>query len=318
MHDLPVFIDILTYGEILNMIPVSEGLSETKKYKIVTAEGNNFFLKMYSIDVYNRLKGEFKLLKMFANRGIPIAQPIDFGICREGAFVLFEWVDGQSLGYSLLHSSPEKGYELGFQVGSILHRIHSVTLPSLGNSLPHTWLSLFESVLHTFYFSENKELFPPIIESCLTYVVEHFELLHSTSTKILHGDYCANNIIVHTSGLVVIDFALIISNSNNLYYDIASSLVIEDKYKNYSSGIIYGYFMCDPSLETWRKIKLCCAALILLSFSAKSENFNACLTRDFFNGAIKSVIYLEWFQNSCDIPTWYISRKHSTQTQQIY
>jgi len=65
----------------------------TKKYYVETATNEKLLLRIADISQYDKKKKEFEVMKRLAASGVPVSQPVEFGICNNGQSVysLFTW-----------------------------------------------------------------------------------------------------------------------------------------------------------------------------------------------------------------------------------
>ena len=62
---------------------IDKGWSEDRKYCVVTDDGQNYLLRISSLDRLERKRREFGKMSEAAQLGIPMCRPIEFGICEE-------------------------------------------------------------------------------------------------------------------------------------------------------------------------------------------------------------------------------------------
>ena len=123
--------DIVGYSSFIKIEPVNKGWSSDKKYYIETMKEKNLLLRVADISDYDRKKVEFGMMKQVANLGVPMSQPLDFGICNNGknVYSLFTWCDGEDAELVLPQLTEAEQYELGIKSGKILKQIHSISAP---------------------------------------------------------------------------------------------------------------------------------------------------------------------------------------------
>jgi len=68
------------------------------------------------------------MMKQVAALGVPMSQPIDFGICDNGKSVysLLTWCDGEDAETILPRLTETEQYVLGIKSGDILRLAHSI------------------------------------------------------------------------------------------------------------------------------------------------------------------------------------------------
>lgn len=75
-----MFIENLISKEIIN-----KGWSGDKKYRVSSSDGSVYLLRISPLAKHERRKREFDKMCEVAKLGIPMAAPLEFGIC-DGAF----------------------------------------------------------------------------------------------------------------------------------------------------------------------------------------------------------------------------------------
>ena len=61
--------------------------------------------------------------------GIPMCQPVEFGICEEGVYSLKSWIEGKDAEKEIINFSDKQVYEYGYEAGIILRKLHSIAAP---------------------------------------------------------------------------------------------------------------------------------------------------------------------------------------------
>ncbi|MCL2774951.1 MAG: phosphotransferase [Oscillospiraceae bacterium] len=117
------------YGTIVKSEPITKGWSEDKKYCVTTTDGAKYLLRISPISQYETKKLLLYMTEQIAALGIPMRVPAEFGICDEGVYSIYSWIDGEDLETVLPKLSETEQYALGIQAGKILKRIHSIPIP---------------------------------------------------------------------------------------------------------------------------------------------------------------------------------------------
>ncbi|MFZ2256748.1 MAG: aminoglycoside phosphotransferase family protein [Clostridiaceae bacterium] len=108
---------------------ITRGWSEDAKYQVTLMDGITYFLKISSIDQYDRKKAGFELLQEVATLGIPMSRPIAFGVCSEGVYTLQSWIEGLDGEDIIPLRTASELAALGMEAGQILKKIHSLGAP---------------------------------------------------------------------------------------------------------------------------------------------------------------------------------------------
>jgi len=121
------YIDI-TFSKVEN---INKGCSGERKYYIETIYGKPMMMRLSDISGYDNKQKLFDIMKKVSEFGIPVPNPIDYGICEDGKSVclLTELCYGDDLEDLLPSLSMTEQYKHGINVGKILRNIHSIPAP---------------------------------------------------------------------------------------------------------------------------------------------------------------------------------------------
>lgn len=72
------------YQDIIGGKPIEKGWSGDRKYCATTADGSKYLLRLSPLEKHDRRKREFDKMCEVAALSIPMAQPVEFGVCAEG------------------------------------------------------------------------------------------------------------------------------------------------------------------------------------------------------------------------------------------
>ena len=109
--------------------PIQKGWSDDKKYRIRDEKGNSYLLRLSHASQYEGKKREFFNMKQAAALGVPMCQPLDFGLCEEGVYSIQSWIDGVEAEAIMETFPKEKQYRYGWEAGQALRKIHSIPSP---------------------------------------------------------------------------------------------------------------------------------------------------------------------------------------------
>lgn len=297
------FKDIPNYHTFHKIEPVNKGWSSDKKYYITTTCGEHCLLRITDIAEFSKKKEEYDLICIISKLGIPMSQPIDFGICNDGnsVFMLLSWIDGEDAESVLGALSEEEQYALGVKAGRILKRIHTLSAPATQEE----WEQRFNRKID---IKIQKYLTCGIKidgeEKILSYIEENRNLLKNRPQSIHHGDYHVGNMILSKSGkLSIIDFNRFDYGDpweefNRIVWCAACS-------KHFATGRIDGYFDNSVPYLFWQLLAL------YISSNTLSSIYWAIL---FGNREITTMLnqardVLHWYDNMENpIPCWYIQK----------
>ena len=295
IHDIP------GYTDFIKIEPVNKGWSSDKKYYIETADVKHLLLRVADVAEYDRKKNEFDMMRHVAALGIPMTQPVDFGVCNSGKSVyqLLTWIDGEDAEKMLPLLSETEQYVLGLKAGKILKQMQSLfASPTSSN-----WLNGYGRKIDG-YINQYKECGMPFEGDnyFFEYIAANRHLMDNRSTCFSHDDYHPGNMILTGKNeLYIIDFQRFREVEP---YHAMSGLVFTAAYSpHFATGQIHGYFEGDPPMEFWRLLALYMSAIAVnalpWSIPFGQEEIN------FANKQINNILH--WFNNmQTPVPIWYL------------
>lgn len=293
--------DILGYNSFLKIELVNKGWSSDKKYCIETVDGKKLLLRVADLSHYDRKKAEFEMMKQIAALGIPMSQPLDFGICNNGKSVysLLTWCDGEDAEAVLSRLTEIEQYELGIKSGKILRLVHSISAPNEQEE----W-----SVRFNRKASNKIEKY----KSCgikidgddkiIGYIENNRYLLSDRPQCYQHGDYHVGNMIISPyNTLSIIDFNRFdFGDPWEEFNRIVWSATVSP---HFATGQLNGYFGGKPPIDFFKSLAFYISSNTLSSIHwAISLGENEITT---MKNQAKDV--LSWFDNMNNpVPTWYL------------
>ncbi|MHC0038799.1 aminoglycoside phosphotransferase family protein [Pseudoneobacillus sp. C159] len=198
--------DIKNYASFEKIEPIHKGWSSDKKYYIETKSSEKLLLRMADSSKFDNKKSEFERMKVLAERGLPISQPIDFGVCDGGMSVysLFTWCDGEDAAIVLPRLTEKEQYQLGVKSGQVLREIHQIPAPKEQED----WGTFFNRKIDRKIKSYTECLIKfEDDDKIMAYIKENRYLLHGRPQSFQHGDYHVGNMVISSVGeLSIIDF----------------------------------------------------------------------------------------------------------------
>ena len=295
-----MFNDIPNFETFTKIDLITKGMASDKKYHVITSDNRQLLLRISDIVEYDQKNTEFEIIKTASELGIPMSQPIDFGICNNGknVYSLLSWIDGRELEFALPSISKTEQYVCGLKSGRILRKIHAIPAPNDTDDWATRYFRVIDERLDAF----RAEGIP--FDGCrktLAFLENNRHLLKGRLQCRHHGDYHEGNMILASSGeLSIIDWHCVdFDNYGDPWYEFNR---IGVSFPMFASGQIDGYFDNKPPEEFW----------ILLAYYLAASAITSIVWAKYFASERLSAILqlnldiLRWFNNMENfIPTWY-------------
>lgn len=84
----------MLFERILHKTPIDKGWSGDKKYRVTTDDGGKYLLRVSPPEKHDRRKQAFARMQQAASLGIPMARPVEFGVCDDGVYTIEQYVAG--------------------------------------------------------------------------------------------------------------------------------------------------------------------------------------------------------------------------------
>jgi len=285
---------------------LDKGWSKDRKFYIETENGQRLLLRIAHIDAYDHKLTGFNMMRRVAALGVPMSQPVDFGVCNNGdnVYSLSTWCDGKDAEAALQLFSKTEQYDLGVSSGKILKVMHSIPAPDDRQD----WASRFNKKIDLkigkyngcgLRFEGDREV--------LAYIEANRHLLEHRPQCYQHGDYHVGNMIISKNMEVNIidfdrsDFGDPWEEFNRMVWSAAVS-------PHFATGQLNGYFDGRPPLEFFKLLALYIAVNTLSSifwaipFGQNDINIMMRQSQD----------VLRWFSDMKNpVPTWYLDDFHA-------
>lgn len=199
--------DIKEYGDFVKIEFIDKGYSNDKKYYIETSNDEKLLMRVADIKEYNRKKNEFNLMNCLSDIGVPMSIPVNFGIFNNGKniYSLFKWCDGEKLCDVIGELTDEKQYELGLELGAILRKVHSISVPADYEDWEVRFSQKTNNVIQCYRAGSVKADSGEIF---IDYIEKNSHLLKNRTQYFLHNDFHMSNIIIDNEyKLKIIDFS---------------------------------------------------------------------------------------------------------------
>lgn len=282
-----------------NIIKIEKGWSKQEKYIIDTKDGK---LNLTIFEKENLLRKEeiFNYQKKLYESNIKVAKPIKILSLDNKCIALFEYIEGLD-GEEIISSLPEEAqYEVGFQAGVELKKMHKLKAPSEMESWGSRKIrkhKRYEELYQMTNFKlENSNMI-------LQFINDHLDLINDRPNVFQHDDYHLGNMIIENNNLVgIIDFDLM--DFGDPYHDLikAGNISIYSSEK-FCIGQIDGYFYPEKPNNYFWKIYSTYGAMSAIASVVWLERHHPARFEEGMRGVYRMIDDHNNFQNI--IPKWY-------------
>ena len=232
--------------------PINKGWSSDKKYCVTDEKGTRYLLRVSDIAQYDTKQSEFNMMKQVYSLGVPMCQPIEFGVCEEGVYSIQSWIDGVDAEEVISDQSDTEQYVYGLEAGRILRRIHSIPAPETQEDWESRFNRKMDCKIRRYgecpVKYENGQAF-------IDYINENRHLFKNRPQVYQHGDYHIGNMMIDRKGqLHIIDF-----NRNDYgdpWEEFNRIVWCAQSSPLFASGMVNGYFDGHVPQEFWRLLAL--------------------------------------------------------------
>jgi aminoglycoside phosphotransferase (APT) family kinase protein len=288
----------MIYETIVSRTPIEKGWSGDQKYRVVTASGETYLLRISPVERMDRRKAEYERMKQVADLDIPMCLPVEFGVCDEGVYVIQSWIDGVDAEEIIPTMSQTQQYGYGLDAGKILAKIHGLPAPS---NAPD-WETRFNAKIdRKIAMYADCSLKYENGEAMLQYLAENRHLLKDRPQSYQHGDYHIGNFMLTADGvLTVIDFDK--DDFGDPWEEFNRIVWSAQAAPFFAAGMVDGYFDGDVPMEFWKLLALyiCSNTIGSLSWAIPFGEGEVGVMRK------QASNVLNWYSHmQTTVPSWY-------------
>ena len=284
---------------IVHKTPIHKGWSGDRKYHAVTSEGKEYLLRISPADRLERKRREFEKMSELARLGIPMCQPVEFGVCDEGVYSIQGWIDGVDAEGAIATMDADAQYRYGLDAGRILAKIHTVPAPA---DAPDWEIRFNAKIDRKIAMYESCELkYESGGDAFLEYLARNRYLLKDRPQSYQHGDYHIGNLMLDNDGvLTVIDFDR--DDHGDPWEEFNRIVWCAQAAPAFASGMVDGYFGGEVPMEFWKLLALyiCSNTLSSLPWAIPFGEEEIRVMRD------QAAQILRWYDGMRNVvPAWY-------------
>ena len=286
------------YQKIISRMTIEKGWSGDRKYCAITTDGSKYLLRISLMEKHDRRKREFDKMCEVAALGIPMAQPVEFGVCDEGVYTIESFIEGVDAEEYISGLPAENQYSYGLDAGRILAKLHTIPAPLDApvweprfNDKIDRKIAMYEACPLKY---ENGKPF-------LIYIAENRHLLADRPQSYQHGDYHVGNMMVDKQGkLTIIDFDR--DDFGDPWEEFNRIVWCAQAAPAFASGMVDGYFDGEVPLDFWQLLALyiCSNTLSSLPWAIPFGEKEIQVMKN------QAAQVLAWYDGMTNVvPTWY-------------
>ena len=289
----------MLFEMIIHKTPIHKGWSGDRKYHAVTSEGKEYLLRISPADRLERKRREFEKMSELARLGIPMCQPVEFGVCDEGVYSIQSWIYGVDAEGAIVSMDADAQYRYGLDAGRILAKIHTVPAPA---DAPDWEIRFNAKIDRKIAMYESCELkYESGGDAFLDYLARNRHLLKNRPQSYQHGDYHIGNMMLDNDGvLTVIDFDR--DDHGDPWEEFNRIVWCAQAAPAFASGMVDGYFGGEVPMEFWKLLALyiCSNTLSSLPWAIPFGEEEIRVMRD------QAAQILRWYDGMRNVvPAWY-------------
>ena len=273
---------------------ISEGFSSDIKYRVIDKDNQVFLLRICSIEKYEKIKMQFKLLSKLKNMNTP--KPISFGLTNNNkVYILLTWVNGVDAINKIKDFDLLKQYSLGVDAGKILKKIHNIKPKKIvsNDNYKEKILKKINKFNELNYNLDKKDI-------VINYILDSFDRIKEKQITINHGDYHLGNMVIDEDKIGIVDFDKL--GENDKYDDFKPFCWNVLRSPMFQNGLINGYFNNKVPDDFFYKLSVYAAESLIshLPWAIKFGEEEIKIATDIYYKM------LEWYKDfTITIPTWY-------------
>jgi len=287
------------YDTIVKSEPITKGFSGDKKYCVTACDGIKYLLRVMPIEKHDMWQNLFAMLEYLVSLGVPMSKPVEFGVCDDGVYVLFSWIDGEELEAALPGLSAAEQYKLGAKAGKILRLINSIPAPETEEEWAVKYNRKIDEKLKKYYECKINKINGD--EYCVKYIERNRELIENRPQCFVHDDYNTYNMMFENGELRIIDFDRY--KFGDPWEEFFKTIFSARISPHFTTGQLHGYFDGEPPIEFFKlmafytSVRIIGAADWAVQHGQEEVDFVKKLCAD----------TLKWHDNMQNpVPAWYL------------
>ena len=291
-------INFIKENNVVEIAPLNKGWSGDKKYILTDNLNNKFLLRISSASKYEKRKMQYEYLTQVATLDINCSKALEFGLLDNGDnYMVLTFLEGKEAEEEIFNYDTNKQYQMGFEAGRMLRKIHSLSIPPQTLSWWERYQEKMQRKIDALVNCPYKLLQQ---EEIINYYKENAYLMKDRPLVYSHGDYHLGNMVINDGVIGVVDFDKV--NPADPYDEFKPFCWNVMRSEYFETGLINGYFDNKVPEDFFKILKF---------YTAESLISHLPWAVGFGEEEIKIAFEIDsnqmkWYDNfKLEIPTWY-------------
>ncbi|GAB2569501.1 aminoglycoside phosphotransferase family protein [Gracilibacillus alcaliphilus] len=251
--------------DITQLERIEKGFSKDKKYIAKKQSGQSYLVRVGDFTDLSRREEELQLLQQLIRYGVHAPKPVETGVISRAeiqSYSIVHFIPGKDAKRILPLLTKEEQYQIGYQAGQDLWRMHQLEAPADMEPWDRRCLAKHKRYLQQYLAGAlhlNND------EKVIQFIEKHQHLVNNRPNRFQHDDFHLENIIVYQNRYHgAVDFNGF--DWGDPWHDFVKvALFARDISIPFSIGQIRGYFNKEIPENFWDVYALYVAMTIISS-----------------------------------------------------
>jgi len=291
---------------------IHKGFSSDEKFLVILGDNTKVLLRLFELHEYDSKRTEFSILEKMQELGIRCLRPIQIGRITNRGYLITSYIEGEDAQEELPLYSETEQYQIGFQAGQELRKMHHYEAPQHISSWYERKVEKHRNYIQAYFKGDQRVKNDHKI---IRFIEENIHLMKNRPNLFQHDDFTVGNIIVKDRAFAgVIDFNRY-DWGDPIHEFLKVGLFSREVSIPFSIGQIQGYFNGqEPEEPFWHLYSLYLAMSVFSSVVWTMRTIP-----DDMENMLKKIERVLDDHQSFDrvIPTWYLMSNHSRSSRSI-
>lgn len=261
---------------------IKKGFSADQKFLVDMPNGNDkFFLRLFNLEQLESKEIEYSILKKMQDYNVNCCKPIAIGEIAEKGYMITSYIEGNDAEDEVSTYTEQEQYELGFEAGRELRKMHQYTAPDYIPSWHSRKVEKHKKYVD-FYLSSDIKINND--KEILHFISQNIHLMKERPNLFQHDDFHLGNLIVKDRVFAgVVDFDRY-DWGDPIHEFLKIGIFSRNISIPFSIGQIKGYYNnADPDEGFWKLYSLymamCVFSTVVWTLKAFPADMNNMLER---------------------------------------